>query len=138
MSDGNDTRRAVTDVLNGLVDRWNAGDWQGFADHYHPDGNLTDVLGRFHRGKAEIARQQKVVFHSVYRDSRITLELVALHELARGVVVAHVRSTNRVPVGPLAGERPAMQTFVLTAEAGRWLIRALHNTFVHDLPGAPA
>jgi len=138
MTSASNARQAVADILVGLEERWNAGDWQGFADHYHPDGNLTDVLGRFHRGRAAIARQQEVVFGSVYRNSRIALELVDLHEIGPGVVLAHTRSTNQVPAGPLAGERPATQTFVVTNETGPWLIRALHNTFVRDLPGAPA
>jgi uncharacterized protein (TIGR02246 family) len=139
MSDGaKDLGQAVDQILRDLELSWRASDSDGFAAHFHPDADFVDVLGRIFRGQEAIARIHRRNFDTIHLDSRVRLERLSTRELGAGVAVAHVKASLQVPAGPLAGDSQATQTMIIDqAGGGTWRIRAFHNTFVRELPGAP-
>ena len=53
-----------------------------------------------------------------------------MRTLAPPVLLAHVKSTLKVPTGPLAGEHQALFSTVLVRDQDNWPIVAFHNTLV--------
>ncbi|MER7077217.1 conserved hypothetical protein [Saccharopolyspora kobensis] len=119
---------SVQQVISGLQRAWNAGDGSAFAEHFSEEADLVDVVGRLQRGRAEIARQHRHLFDTVYRGSRNEFRLLDQREVAPGVLLAHTSSTLHVPVGPRAGETRSIQTLIV--QDG--LITAFHNTIRAD------
>jgi len=58
------------------------------------------------------------------------LQVAAVRTLAPAVLLAHVKSTLKVPTGPLAGEHQALFSLVLVRDQDDWPIVAFHNTLV--------
>ncbi|MER6991837.1 SgcJ/EcaC family oxidoreductase [Saccharopolyspora hirsuta] len=119
---------SVEQVLSGLQRAWNAGDASAFAEHFGVVADFVDVVGRHQRGRAEIARQHRWIFDTLYRNSTVEFQLLDEREVAPGVVLAHTTSTLRVPAGPRAGETRSIQTVVVQDGS----ITAFHNTIRAD------
>lgn len=50
-----DAIAAIEDALHKLIDAWNLGDAEAFAERFAPDGEYTTGAGQFIRGRAHIA-----------------------------------------------------------------------------------
>lgn len=123
-------------VVASLMDRWNAGDADGFATNFTEDADFVDVLGRYLKGRSAIADIHRRNFATIHAGSTIRMSRRAVRELADGLAIAHADSGIVVPAGLLAGESRATQSMVLTHQ-DRWLISAFHNTTVRELAGVP-
>ncbi len=121
----------IAKELIGRLERaWNEADGRAFGEPFIVDADFVDVRGEYHQGQDAIASGHQAIFDSVYKGSSIDYELMQAKELIDGVIVAHSTGVLRVPSGPLAGERSAVQSLVLVREGGEWKIAGFHNTFV--------
>jgi uncharacterized protein (TIGR02246 family) len=126
-----DTRdQIVADVVNELEKAWNAGDGVAFARPFAEDADFVNIRGEHHRTREAIAKGHQAIFDSVYKGSVVRLQVVGLRTLAPTVLLAHVKSTLKVPTGPLAGEHGALFSLVLVRDQDTWRIAAFHNTLV--------
>jgi uncharacterized protein (TIGR02246 family) len=129
MSDKTDTTRDASLVLySRLLDAWNRRDATGFAALFSPHGIAIGFDGSQMEGPADIEQQLQAVF--------------ANHPTAR--YVAKVREVRRIEVmttivRAVAGMVPpgesrinprtnAVQTLVVTLDAGQWRIALMQNT----------
>lgn len=133
----NDLDRTVDAVLEGLVTAWNAGDADRYAAHFRPDADFVDVLGRHLHGADAIADIHRRNFATIHLGSRLAIRRLRVVPLRGEFGLAVTASTIEVPAGPLAGNSAATQTMLLQRTDDVWRIRAFHNTFVRDMPGAP-
>lgn len=117
-------------LIKQLEDGWNAADGEAFGEPFAADADFVAVRGDYHRSREAIAKGHHGIFDSIYKDSRVTDELLQARELADGVVLAHTRSDLSVPSGPLAGDHNSTSTLVLVRNGGGWQIAAFHNTLV--------
>jgi uncharacterized protein (TIGR02246 family) len=129
--------KEVDQLVESMVSSWNARDSDGFAEHFHPDADFVDVLGRVWRGRDKIADIHRLNFASIHAGSRLQMIQLASQPLADGVAVAQLSAALWVPAGPLAGDTQATQTWVLTKTGGDWLIKAFQNTWVRKMDGVP-
>lgn len=123
-------------VLN-LEKAWNNYDSRGYAENFHPSADFVDVLGRMIKGREAIARIHERNFATIHVGSKVRYEVLSIQKLSEGVALAHVKGQVNVPAGPLAGVNVATQTWVLVDTNGKLQIRALHNTFIREMPGVP-
>jgi len=130
--------KQVDQLVESMVSSWNAADSDGFAEHFHPDADFVDVLGRVWRGRDKIAHVHRLNFASIHAGSRLHMIQLASERLAEGVAVAQLSAALWVPAGPLAGDTGATQTWVLSGTGGDWLIKAFQNTWVRKMDGVPA
>jgi hypothetical protein len=68
--------------------------------------------------------------NTIYRGSKIRIELFDLCSLSDDAAVAFVRSTLNAPSGPLAGEHQSVASVVLVNEDVEWRIASFHNTLI--------
>jgi len=64
------------------------------------------------------------------KGSVVRYQVSGVRAIAAGVLLGHVESTLKAPVGPLAGEHRSLFTVVLIQGQDGWRIVALHNTLV--------
>jgi uncharacterized protein (TIGR02246 family) len=120
----------VADVVNELEKAWNAGDGAAFARPFAEDADFVNIRGEHHRTREAIAQGHQAIFHSIYKGSVVRLQVAGVRTLAPAVLLAHVKSTLKVPTGPLAGEHAALFSIVLVRDQDDWRIAAFHNTLV--------
>jgi uncharacterized protein (TIGR02246 family) len=120
----------VANIVNELERAWNAADGVAFARPFAEDADFVNIRGEHHRTREAIAKGHQAIFNSVYKGSVVRMQVAAVRTLAPTVLLAHVKSTLKVPVGPLAGEHQALFSLVLVRDQDNWLIVAFHNTLV--------
>jgi uncharacterized protein (TIGR02246 family) len=120
----------VANVVNELERAWNAADGVAFARPFAEDADFVNIRGEHHRTREAIAKGHQAIFNSVYKGSVVRMQVAAVRTLAPTVLLAHVKSTLKVPVGPLAGEQAALFSLVLVRDQDNWPIAAFHNTLV--------
>jgi uncharacterized protein (TIGR02246 family) len=122
--------RIVANIVNELEKAWNAADGVAFARPFAEDADFVNIRGEHHRTREAIAKGHQAIFSTVYKGSVVRLQVAAVRTLAPAVLLAHVKSTLKVPTGPLAGEHKALFSFVLVRDQDNWPIAAFHNTLV--------
>jgi uncharacterized protein (TIGR02246 family) len=120
----------VANIANELEKAWNAADGVAFARPFAEDADFVNIRGEHHRTREAIAKGHQAIFNSVYKGSVVRMQVAAVRTLAPTVLLAHVKSTLKVPVGPLAGEHSALFSLVLVRDQDNWPIAAFHNTLV--------
>jgi uncharacterized protein (TIGR02246 family) len=122
--------QSVTNIVNELERAWNAADGVAFARPFAEDADFVNIRGEHHRTRDAIAKGHQAIFNSVYKGSVVRMQVAAVRTLAPTVLLAHVKSTLKVPTGPLAGEHQALFSLVLARDQDNWRIAAFHNTLV--------
>lgn len=122
--------QTVANVVNELEKAWNAADGVAFARPFAEDADFVNIRGEHHRTREAIAKGHEAIFNSVYKGSVVRMQVAAVRTLAPTVLLAHVKSTLKVPVGPLAGEHSALFSLVLVRDRDNWSVAAFHNTLV--------
>ena len=120
----------VANIVNELERAWNAADGIAFARPFAEDADFVNIRGEHHRTREAIAKGHQAIFSTVYKGSVVRLQVSAVRTLTPAVLLAHVKSTLKVPTGPLAGEHQALFSFVLVRDQDNWPIVAFHNTLV--------
>jgi uncharacterized protein (TIGR02246 family) len=118
----------VDEIITELARAWNAGDSTGWGAIFAPDADFVDVLGRLHHGRDTTVREHRKIFDTIYRDSKLELQLTESHPIGANLVLMHTTTVLRVPAGPRAGETRATQTMLV--RDGQ--IVASHNTIQAD------
>ena len=120
----------VASLVDHLEQAWNRADGAGFAQPFAEDADFVNIRGEHARSREAIARGHQVIFDTIYKGSVLHSELADVRRIAPSVLLAHVKSTLRVPAGPLAGEHRSLFTAVLVANGDKYEIAAFHNTLV--------
>ena len=126
----NQAGEIARNIIKQLEDSWNAADGEAFGEPFARDADFVAIRGDYHRSREAIAKGHHGIFNSIYKDSRVTYELLQAREVADGVILAHAKSNMSVPSGPLAGDHSATSTLVLVQGDGEWQIAGFHNTLV--------
>jgi uncharacterized protein (TIGR02246 family) len=121
---------AVRQVEAQQAAAWNEHNARAYAELFHEDGDVVNVVGWWWRGRAEIERKLTDAFAAMFHDSRLSVTDVTVRFLTPEIAVAHVRWTMtgaKAPPG-IPEPRQGIQTQVLRKQDGRWLIAAFQNT----------
>jgi uncharacterized protein (TIGR02246 family) len=123
-----DDRVALESVVSQLEAAWNAMDGPAFAAPFASDADFVTIRGEHFRGRPAIAAGHAAIFRTIYAGSTNQCIIEGARPLRQEVALVHVHSLVDAPRGPLAGKHRARFSLVLTKEAGKWEIAALHNT----------
>lgn len=118
------------EVIKQLEDSWNAADGEAFGKAFTEDADFVAIRGDYHQGREAIAKGHHAIFNSIYKDSRVTYELLQARALADDVILAQTRGDLSAPSGPLAGEHSSVSTLVLVRDEEGWQVTGFHNTLV--------
>ena len=125
-----DGERIASDIVGELEKAWNAADGEGFGRAFAEDADFVNIRGEHVRTRDAIAKGHQGIFNTIYKGSRVQLQVTAVRAIAPGVLLAHVKSTLTAPTGPLAGEHRSLFSAVLVQDQHNWRIAAFHNTAV--------
>jgi uncharacterized protein (TIGR02246 family) len=123
-----DDQAALESVVSQLEAAWNAMDGPAFAAPFTIDADFVTIRGEHFRGRPAIAAGHAAIFRTIYAGSSNQCTIEGIRLLRPEVALVRVHSLLDVPRGPLAGTHRARFSLVLTKEAGKWEIVALHNT----------
>ncbi|MPZ83967.1 MAG: SgcJ/EcaC family oxidoreductase [Actinophytocola sp.] len=115
---------AVRAVLDGVYAAWAAGDADAFVAGYAEDA--TAVLpGTFLPGKAAVRAAMAAMFAGPLKGSYALHEVRSVRFLDGAAIV--VSKGGVVPAGQTTPAEWAVETRVLAASGGEWLVKAFHN-----------
>ncbi|MBW8814875.1 MAG: SgcJ/EcaC family oxidoreductase [Caulobacterales bacterium] len=108
---------------------WNAHDMAAFGALFRDDASFVNRFATYTRGAAAIVELHRGIHETIYRDSTLANELIAVDEVAPGVAIVHFWS--RLTTGPAHPAGPhAVDTLLLVVLAQRdaeWRIQAGEN-----------
>jgi uncharacterized protein (TIGR02246 family) len=127
-------RRAITALVEAIVDAWNRHDARAFAASFAEDVDYTNVFGMLVQGRAGVEQSHATIFASVFKDSVVTATATRIRFLRPdvGAVDIHWEMTGaRLPDGSPWPKRQGLMNAIAVANAGRWSFAVFHN---QDIP----
>jgi uncharacterized protein (TIGR02246 family) len=118
-------------VAKRLEDAWNAADATAFGACFAPFAEFVNTRAEFLRGRQAIVWGHVYVFDTIFKDSKVSYDVINVRMLVPGLISAQVAATLQVPEGPMEGENHATLSFVAREKDGEWLIEVFHNTLAH-------
>jgi len=125
---------AIRQVVAGLGDAWNRHDPPGIVQDFAEEMEHVSVRGHWQHTRAELEQTYRCNHAGIWADVTYHPVVEQIRFLRPDVAVAIVHGTFRSGSG---AEETARSTWVLSKEAGRWLCRAFHQTYIQDVPIAP-
>ncbi|WP_198118141.1 SgcJ/EcaC family oxidoreductase [Massilia rhizosphaerae] len=117
------------DVLHAFQAAWNDHDLDAFRALFHPDASFVNRFGHYVRGADAIVAMHAPIHATIYSDSTLANELIAVDAVGADGAIVHFWSRLTVgaahPAGPHAVDTLILA--VLTRVDGAWRIRALEN-----------
>ena len=128
------------DIPHSFASAWNAHDIAAFAALFRPDASFVNRFAHLVRGLDDIVKMHRPIHETIYRDSTLENELIAVDRIADTAAVVHFWSRLTTgaahPAGPHAVDTLIMS--VLTRQNDGWRIKALENvTLTNPRTGKP-
>jgi uncharacterized protein (TIGR02246 family) len=122
------------DVPQAFQAAWNAHDMAAFGALFHTDATFVNRFAHLVRGMDQIVELHRGIHETIYRDSTLENELIAVDEIAEGVAVVHFWS--RLSTGAAHPAGPHRVDTLLQAVVRRreraWRISAAENVTLTD------
>lgn len=116
-------------IVRQLETAWNAGSSSEFAAPFAADADFINILGAHYNGRGVIDAGHRLIFDTVYADSRNNFTVERLRFIRPDVAIVFVRAELRLRDGRTIHARP---TLVLAKDNERWHIVALQNTAISE------
>ncbi|MEO7908489.1 MAG: SgcJ/EcaC family oxidoreductase [Roseiflexaceae bacterium] len=123
-----DDEREIRAIVEQVEAGWNANSGQQFAAVFADDADYIVVDGRQIKGRAVIARGHQHIFDTIYRGSTNRATVRSIRLLREDVALVHVEWHLTFGQGDAIHEGRAINTMIITNEAGEWSIAAFQNT----------
>jgi uncharacterized protein (TIGR02246 family) len=131
----------VAGVLGALPVAWNGRDASAWGEHFVERSTFTNILGMHFPDRAANVARHEQLFATIFRDSRLTAEVLDVRPVGADGAVAQVQfelsGYERLPPGIGETEPGLLRTrliSVLERVDGDWRIVAAQNTAI--LPAA--
>ena len=122
------------DVPAAFQAAWNAHDMAAFGALFHDDATFVNRFAHFVRGVDEIVALHRGIHETIYRDSTLENELIAVDPIGDGVAVVHF--WGHLTTGPAHPAGPhqvdTLLLVVVTRAKDGWRIRAAENVTLTD------
>lgn len=128
--------QAIQTVLDHFIAAWNAHDVKQFSQLFAEDADITNVKGVSRYGRAAFEEFHAPLFKTIWAESTqaITKKKVRFIKPDVAAVDAWWELYNlKKPDGSDAPPRNGLLMFIMTKQAGDWVITVMHNM---DLPGS--
>lgn len=119
---------AIRAIIADLADAWTRGDGTAWGKAFTEDADFTVWNGLYVKGRAAIARSHDSIFSTIYKDTKLQVNVRSIRFLRDDVAVVHTEGS----VVPKAEEFPTVTqvvpVFIFTKANGKWLIAVFQNT----------
>jgi uncharacterized protein (TIGR02246 family) len=123
---------AVRKIVQEVQDAWNANDGKAFAATFAADADYVVVNGMKIKGKDPIEKGHTQIFSTIYKGSHNVATIQSVRFLRPDVAVVHVEWNLEFTMGGATQKARAMNTMVMTKDAGKWSIAVFQNTPVQE------
>ena len=134
------TVSADEDLLRGILRQletaWNASDAAGFAAQFAEDATFIHIFGGQLDGHAAIEGSHRVIFDTIYKGSRLSIESRSIRFVRPEVAVVFARMHLELAQGAPMPDFDTRPTMVMAKEQGKWQIVFLQNTRISEIPAA--
>ena len=120
MSDEAQDRAAIQAVVAGLAEAW--------GSYFAEDADFTAWFGLYLKGRDAIAASHQQIFDTVYKNTKVRLEIRSLRFLRPDVAVVHLNGSVVGEGEELSDEPHVVPVAVLTKESGSWRLAVFQNT----------
>lgn len=132
----------VARTVEAFADCWNTHDMDAFAQLFSADAEFVNVVGLWWKGRDQIKGAHQFAHRSLFKNSALTLEEVAIRFPVPQVAIARCRwkLTGHVsPEGsPLPQRNGVLLNVLLRQASGGWLIVDSQNTdIIEDVVSRP-
>ena len=121
--------RRPEDALRAFQTAWNTHDLDALRALFHEDASFVNRFGHYVRGVDAIIGMHAPIHATIYSDSTLANELIAVDAIGDDGAIVHFWSRLTVgaahPAGPHAVDTLILA--VLTRRDGAWRIKALEN-----------
>ncbi len=124
----NKDETAVRQIVRQVQDGWNAHDGKAFAAPFATDADYVVVNGMYIKGRESIEKGHTGIFATIYKDSTNTATVKSVRFLRKDVAVVHVEWNLEFRLDGKTNKGHALNTMIMTKEAGNWSIAAFQNT----------
>jgi len=108
---------------------WNAHDMDAFGALFHEDATFVNRFATYSRGVEQIVALHRGIHETIYRDSTLENELIAVDPIGEGAAIVHFWSRLTTSAAHPAGPH-AVDTLILavvTRHEAAWRIQAVEN-----------
>jgi len=123
---------ALRQLVQQLQDGWAAKDGKAFAAPFTADADYVVVDGARAVGREAIERGHTGIFTTHLKDSTNVATVKGVRLLRPDVAVVHVEWNLEVRANGKTEKHRAMNTMVMTKDAGKWSIAAFQNTPIQE------
>jgi len=122
------------DAPGAFQSAWNAHDMTAFGALFHDDATFVNRFAHYVRGVDQIVALHRNIHETIYRDSTLENELIAVDPIADGTAIVHFWSRLSTGAAHPAGPHQVdtLILAVVTHRDGAWRIQAAENVTLTD------
>ena len=117
---------AMRESVKQMETGWNTKSGALFAKPFAEDADYVVINGMYIKGRETIASAHQRIFDTIYKDTKLALNVKQIRFLRADVAVVHVTGQRTGPA--TEQENEAIITLVMTKEKQGWTIAAFQNT----------
>src|SRR5512142_2670089 len=128
--------QAIHEILKQLEAAWNESDSCRWTSFFAGDATFIHIFGGQLDGHAAIERSHRVIFDTIYKGSRLSIELRSIRFVRPDVAVVFTQMPLALAPGAPMPDFDTRPTMVMVREQGKWQIVAIQNTRISEVPSA--
>jgi uncharacterized protein (TIGR02246 family) len=128
--------QSIHDILKQLEAAWNASDSRRWASSFATDATFIHIFGGELDGQAAIEGSHRVIFDTIYKGSRLTIDSRSIRFVRPDVAVVFAQMHLALAQGAPTPDFDTRPTMVMLKEQGKWQIVAFQNTRISEVPAA--
>ena len=126
---------AIRANVEQMAKGWNMKSGAEFAKPFAENSDYVVINGMHIKGRADNAQGHQQIFNTIYKDSRVSINVKQIRFLRPDVAVIHVESNLTVKAGGAEQTGRGLITMVMTKEKDKWEIAAFQNTSIQPQGG---
>ena len=128
--------QSIHEILKQLEAAWNASDSRRWTSFFANNANFIHIFGGQLDGHAAIEGSHRVIFDTIYKGSRLSIESRSIRFVRPEVAVVFARMHLELAQGAPMPDFDTRPTMVMAKEQGKWQIDFLQNTRISEIPAA--
>lgn len=128
--------QSIYDILKQLETAWNASDSRRWTSLFAEDATFIHIFGGQLDGSAAIEAAHRVIFDTMYKGSRLSIESRSVRFVRPDVAVVFAQMHLSLGQGAPMPDFDTRPTMVMVKEQNKWQIVALQNTRISEVPVA--
>jgi uncharacterized protein (TIGR02246 family) len=128
--------QSIHEILKQLEAAWNASDSRRWTSFFASDATFIHIYGGQLDGQDAIEGSHRVIFDTIYKGSRLSIESPSIRFVRPDVAVVFTQMHVALAQGGPPPDLDTRPTMIMVKELGKWQIAVLQNTRISEVPAA--